>query len=194
MLTDDPLRRQVELGLPGEALHDIRMLFVPERPTLVLAFSVGRLGGRIPWLFTKPEAAPHYEDILGLTSEGRHQDDAGEVIGARTPVIGAGAALYFVRFRYRKKGAAVGGSFETLVRMDLSSGRFESWDPRAEGAAHFVPIDLVGTDLGGVYARGSFGVDRPAHPSLRSTEYAIARLDWAERRVSKVCDLPHIFY
>jgi hypothetical protein len=198
-LTEEALQRQVEYGLPGEPLHDLRMTFALEPPVLLLQLSLDRLGTRVPQLFLRAEGSHKYVNILEMIGPAldnvTRPKAQGLLRGVRTPFRSPLGVLYFLLVEHRHAGGHKFGHISSVVRFELSSNRTEVWDPSSSDTEACMPTDLLGADEDGIFAKAAFKI--PAHADTAfgySVEYHLVRLDWADRVIKRILALPAIFY
>ena len=193
--TEEAARRQLGHGLPGEFLHNARLMLAATTRTLVLHFALERNGTRIPHLFLRDLDAARYTSVFDYAAPGTPSLTLEHGIrGVRSPTLGPGDILYFLLTEHGTADGRAQMNVVALARMELSSRSLAYWALHENGLA-FVPIDLLGADDRGVYAKA--GIATPVASDMgrgHTVDYSIVHFRWRERSAAALAEMPFIFY
>lgn len=190
-LTQAAAARRRAVGLPEEVFVDRHLLFSPPAQMFVLAFSVASGRVKVGHVFVRGVAEGVYRP-LGDSHPGRSLSSV--QVCTDVPVV------YCLQHRWSATpGSPPQGSCDGILRVDLTSGREDLWNPwSAEPFVSPTEVCAVSNDevhLAGSVPLGPEGpVDRLPTQGPPYRQFGLWRIGWSTRRVSRVGDLPDVWF
>lgn len=177
------VRSRADWGLPEERLQDRHLQYNARASTLVLSFTVSRLGVTYSRTYVRRIWEDRYRPALDL------KDDDYSLEG---PVVAEEPIAFFVLSRWPRSETA--GSYVGLVRLNLETNDAEIWNTDVEGAGaqRFFVSDLASADRSGRLLYATVGL-RPLNGG-GFVEYALAAIDWKLKAVGKLSRLDAVFF